>query len=415
MLGNSSPRRLITRNDREVRKVARLAYVQQFTANVIPILPAYAIMFNDRSGLSISEISALFIICNISAMLAEVPTGVLADRISRRTVLSLSALLAGLSFTVWLILPNFVGYAFGFVAWGIAFAMSSGALQAYLYDELNAIDRSDAFTKIFSRSRASSYAGMLVGYGVAILIGIERYEWLLALSLVASLLSAVVVLLFTRDRVATTSITQERGHLRSALQTVRGSSALQRIVPTTALVGGSVAMIEDYAPLYYSAVDVPLGVVPYLLLTGIFMGIVMSWFAHRFEDRQAFWHVSMLLLAGLVLIASSFGGRDIAVLGMMGFVALLRLAIVLFEASLQHEFDGKSRATLGSLPTFLNELWGVFLAGIYGLAAYLIDDVAALRAVATAVALTGLALTIWWRLLRPRGPADVPRRTITPS
>jgi MFS family permease len=385
-------------NASDVRKLARLTYLQQFAANVIPIFPAYAIMFNDRSGLSTSQISLLFIICNVAAMLSEVPTGILADRISRRTVLLLSALLSGSSFALWLAWPNFFGYALGFVVWGIAFAMSSGALQAYLYDELDALGRSDAFTKIFSRGRALSYSGMFLGYGVAIAIGIEHYVWLLALSVVTCLLTASVTLLFPKDR-ATTSIARERGHLRSAMRTVRMSPMLQRIVPTIAVIGASIAIVEDYVPLYYSATGISLRVVPYLLLAGIFLGIIVTWFAHRFEHRQPLRLMFMVLSAGLVLLTSSLGGKETAVVGMMGFMALLRLAVVLFEASLQHEFEGASRATLGSLPTFLNEIWGVGLAAVYGVTAHLADDFAAIRALAVTVAVTAVGLTIWWRLL----------------
>jgi MFS family permease len=376
-------------------------------------------MFHDRSALSTSEISLLFVICNISAMLAEVPTGALADRIPRRTVLLLSALLTALSFTFWLVLPNFLGYALGFVVWGIGFAMSSGTLQAYLYDELHALGRSDAFTKIFSRGRSMSYAGMFLGYGLAIIIGIERYEWLLALSLVACFLAIVVVLQFPKDRV-TTSIAQERGHIRSSLQIVRGSPTLQRIVPTIALIGGSVAIMDDYVPLYYATVRVSLDVIPYLLLAGVFLGIIATWFAHRFEHRQPLWLVAMMLLAGLVLLTSSYGGRDVAVLGMMGFIALMRLAVVLFEASLHHEFVGTSRATLGSLPSFLNEIWGVGMAAVYGVVAHLADDLAAIRAAAITVAVTAVALMAWWACsLRDPirwqvRPSAAPRATRTP-
>lgn len=181
-------------------EIRRLVYLQQFTANTIPIFPAYAIMFNDRSGLSTSQISALFIICNIAAMVSEVPTGVLADHLSRRVVMLFSTLLTGLTFVTWLVFPSFLGYSAGFVLWGVGFAMASGALQAYLFDQLKLLGRLDEFTKAFSRSRAFSYGGMFLGYGAAIVIGIEHYELLLGLSIAACAISIVVTLLLPKDR-----------------------------------------------------------------------------------------------------------------------------------------------------------------------------------------------------------------------
>lgn len=144
--------------------------------------------------------------------------------------------------------------------------------------------------------------------------------------------------------------------------------------------------------------------IPYLLLVGLCLGIVATWFAHRFEHRPAFWLVTMMLLAGIVLFVSSFADKAIAVLGMLAFIALLRFAVVLLEASMQHEFHGTSRATLGSLPTLLNEVWGVGLAALYGLVDHRADDLAAIRSVAALVVLIGASLMVWWSYL-PRRPA----------
>lgn len=386
--------------------MTRLVYAQQLTTSFVPVFPAYAIMFRERGGLTSSQISVLFIICNVSAMVAEVPTGVLADRTSRRTVLLISSLLTASTFAMWLALPCFLGYAAGFILWGAGFAMSSGALQAYLFDELAALGRSDAFTKTFSRGRSLGYAGMFLSYGLAILIGIQRYEPLLLVSLVMCLLSVVVLLRFPKDAGAA-SIADRRGHLRTALRAARASPPLRRTVPTIAIVGGSLAIMSEYVPLYYAAIRVPLETIPYLLLTGVFLGTLVTWFAHRFEHRRAHWLLSLFLLAGLELFLSSFGDQQAAVLGMMGFMALLRMADVLFEAALQHQVDGSSRATLGSLPTFLNEVWGIGLAAGYGIVARLGGDIIAVRAASIAVAISALALTMWWQLL--------PARTSTPT
>ena len=63
-------------------------------ADTVPLYPLYALLFAD-SGLSGAEISALFAIWSAVGLLAEVPSGALADRFSRRGCLVAAGCPAG--------------------------------------------------------------------------------------------------------------------------------------------------------------------------------------------------------------------------------------------------------------------------------------------------------------------------------
>lgn len=135
------------------------------------IFPFYAIMFSERSGLTTPQISVLFAWWILVALVSELPTGTLADKFSRRAVVGWSEVLQAVAFFVWIIAPSFIGYAVGFLFWGVSYALNSGAFQAYVYDELNGIGKSSYFTKIYSRSQSMTFIGMLVAYGAASILG----------------------------------------------------------------------------------------------------------------------------------------------------------------------------------------------------------------------------------------------------
>ena len=52
-------------------------------SDAVPLYPLYALLFTD-TGLSGGQISLLFAIWSTVGIVAEVPTGALADRFSRR-------------------------------------------------------------------------------------------------------------------------------------------------------------------------------------------------------------------------------------------------------------------------------------------------------------------------------------------
>ena len=65
------------------------------------------------TGLSDAEISVLFALWSAVGIVAEVPSGALADRFGRRTSLAAGALLQAVGFATWTLFPGLLGFAAG--------------------------------------------------------------------------------------------------------------------------------------------------------------------------------------------------------------------------------------------------------------------------------------------------------------
>ena len=113
----------------------------------MPIYPLYALLFAD-SGLSDAEISALFALWSAVGIVAEVPSGALADRFGRRTALVVGALVQALGYASWVLFPEFPGFAAGFVLWGLGGALASGAQEALLHDGLVAVGAAQHYARV---------------------------------------------------------------------------------------------------------------------------------------------------------------------------------------------------------------------------------------------------------------------------
>ena len=88
-------------------------------------------------------------------IVAEVPTGALADRFSRRGALAAGGVLQASGYALWLALPGFAGYAAGFVLWGLGGALTSGSLEALLYDGLKAVGQTRHYSRLLGRITAA--------------------------------------------------------------------------------------------------------------------------------------------------------------------------------------------------------------------------------------------------------------------
>ena len=130
----------------------------------MPLYEFYALLFADN-GLSDAQISALFAVWSVVGLLAEVPTGALADRFSPRLALMAAGLLQAAGYAVWLLLPGFAGYAAGFVLWGIGGSLVSGSFEALLYDGLVEHGSADQFARVLGWCRG---AGLMAQIPAAI-------------------------------------------------------------------------------------------------------------------------------------------------------------------------------------------------------------------------------------------------------
>jgi MFS family permease len=143
------------------------SYLYRFLMRCELWLPIWVVYLQKQRGLSLTQITLLDIPFFLLIVLAEVPTGAIADRFGRRTSLVLGSLMIAVAFFVFGIADNYAIILVSWTAWGFGQTFQSGADTAILYDSLKEIGREDDFQKINGRMWAlTSFAAL-----IAILIG----------------------------------------------------------------------------------------------------------------------------------------------------------------------------------------------------------------------------------------------------
>lgn len=151
----------LRRDPTGVRDLTVRAVLFKGTRDLLPIYALYGVLFADH-GLSTAQISLLLAIWSVTAFLLEVPSGAWADTVSRRRLLVLSCVLQAACFVLWMLAPSFVGFALGFLVWGIAGALESGTFEALVYDDLVARGEPSAYARIMGWARGAQESTVLV-------------------------------------------------------------------------------------------------------------------------------------------------------------------------------------------------------------------------------------------------------------
>jgi MFS family permease len=330
----------------------------------VPLYPLYALLFSD-TGLSGAEISALFAIWSTVGLVAEVPSGALADRCSRRGALVAAGVLQAAGYVLWIALPGFPAFAAGFVLWGLGGALISGAQEALLYDGLVAVAAKEHYARVQGWVTAVGLGAQLPAAAAAtVLFSLGGYQlagWVsIGVCLAAAALASRLPEPPRERRDQEDAGSGYLATVRAGLVQAAARPAVRAPVIAVAMLGGLDAL-EEYFPLLAQDWGVPIGLVPAVVL-GIALGGATGAALGGSASRMRPWSLAVVFgIAVLVLGAAGLVHQPIALAGVVVFYGLYRLVLVVADARLQERIDGPSRATVTSVAGMATEVVGLVL------------------------------------------------------
>jgi hypothetical protein len=366
------------------RPLARLAVGWTALSELVPLYPLYALLFAD-TGLSEAEISALFAVWSVTGLLAEVPTGALADRWSRRGALVLASLLEAAGFVLWTAAPATASFAAGFVLWGVGGALASGSAEALVYEGLASAGAADAYTRVSGRMGAATLVAQVpTAFAATALFAAGGYALVGWVSIGTCLVAAALASRFPEaPRVPDGDAAAE---VRSFTRTLWGGAVealrrpgLRAVVVAAALLGG-IDGVEEYWPLMAGDWGVPATAVPLATLAIPLVGAVGAALADRVSRRPARELLGLLVLAGALLGIAAVWARPAALAAVAVFYGLYCAVLVVAEARLQDRITGPHRATITSVAGL-----GVELASLPVFAAWTVGGTGAVALLVLAV------------------------------
>ncbi|WP_157875952.1 MFS transporter, partial [Streptacidiphilus griseoplanus] len=210
--------------------MARGLYAYAFAEDFVLLYPVYAVLFADH-GLSDAQISSLFALWSATAVLLEVPTGLWADSVSRRLLLTVAPLPVAAAWALWTFAPCYTSFALGFVLWGVGGSLRSGTLQALVYEELATLGATADYARLIGRSQAAATTAATAATALAApVLALGGYQAVGLASIAATLLAVPVARALPETRVRRTPGRRgdATGALRDGLAQLRRGPVLRR-------------------------------------------------------------------------------------------------------------------------------------------------------------------------------------------
>jgi MFS transporter, DHA3 family, tetracycline resistance protein len=296
------------------------------------------VYFVTELGMSPFELVVVGTVMELTVFLFEVPTGIVADMYSRRLSIVIGNVVMGAAFllvggveAVWAVLA-------GYAIWGLGWTFTSGAMDAWLADEVGA----ERVTPVYLRGAQIGRVGSVAGIVAAVGLGVVDLRLPILLGGVGTVVLAVFYAIGMPERGFRPLERGERGSFAQMAHTAHTGVRLVRAQPVLLAILGISAFAgmwsESYDRLWQAHVIRDVG----LPSVGGFEPIV--WFG-------LFALVGMLLA---IAIAEPLGRRleDVGPEALAR--TLFRLTVVLFVSSLVFALAGALwLAMLASFTLFL--------------------------------------------------------------
>lgn len=335
------------------------------------LYPVYTLLFSD-AGLSVWQISSLFVIWSLSGMVFEVPSGAWADATSRRRVLLAGPLLTAVAFALWVAAPGYWVFALGFLLWGLKSALTSGALEALVYEELQRVDATDTYAGLMGRGQVAGVLAAMTSAAVAApLLTTGGFLAVGVASVAVCVLASLVAMLFPENRIRSCGAPEPWARtLAVGLTEARRSRQVRAAVILVAVVASVWGALDEYTPLLIesggvSASDVALLMV--VIWAGAAVGGLLAGRAARLSSTA----LARLICCGAALMAAGALARHpIGVVALAAAFGVFQLATVVADTRLQASISGPARATVTSLAGMSTD---VVTLAVYGSYAALVD------------------------------------------
>jgi len=332
-------------------------YTLSFFSDLVFIYPIYTIMFADR-GLTPIQISTLLFIWSGTSFLLEVPSGVLADKYSRKNILLFAESSRIVGYTFWLLMPNFTGFLMGFILWGIKSAFTSGTFEAMVYDELKANNEEGKYIKIQGVIQSLQFlAFIFAGIGATLAIS-NGYSFVLVISILSLIISALSILSLPKvEKNQTTGEKEYFNLLKDGLTFSIKSPNILRIIIFISLGQAIFGALDEYWSIFATQSGLlKQGLGLFFVVYGLVQALA-SIIAYKFEKFDKRFFEGLFLFNGILLMVASYFYTVSTLILLIIFSFLFKLIDTVTNSRLQHQINNQEiRATVTSAKGFFVEL-----------------------------------------------------------
>jgi len=247
---------MIAEDRNNIKRNVMVLYVVNFFIGLIFWYGIEKIFLTKNLHLGPSVIAYIIVVYGLIQVTLNVPTGVLADRWSRKGMVIVSLAILLVSTVILGSSNSLTQYLLGTFGWGLYLVCITGTLESLLYDGLKQQGLSGTYKKIYGRTQAVFMMGIFVSSTASGFIA-RSYgiRWAYYLTLISVVIAAVAALFLIEPTVHKPQTDMKIiPHMIETLLMLKKSAVLTQIVIMSTMLFLVQTSYYEYAQLFYIAI-----------------------------------------------------------------------------------------------------------------------------------------------------------------
>ena len=354
-------------------KNIKLLYANRFFHNLVF---AYVIerLFWQQRGMSVQHVVYTEIIYAAAIIALEIPTGILADKWSRKNLLVIGAALTCFEFLILIFSHSFWQFGAAVFIAGVSTSLASGSEYALLYDSLKCHGRENTFEKVLGRLLAFDFTAAIIaclsGSLLAARLGFEFNYWL---SLASVSIAFFITLFLSETKIHTINKDKPKfsHYIKASFKFFKNSGQVLLVIVSGMLIAACVIYVDEFWQLYLDRLLIP------VIFFGVFSSLTSlvrvpgSLLSYKLKNKLGYKSVFVLLFTAAIiaLLAMAF------VKGAAGIVSILVICLAegltepLASGYLHKRVPSRMRATIDSFQSLVQRILSIVIGLGFGFAA----------------------------------------------
>lgn len=336
-----------------------LSWFNFFTA--FKLYSAIAIIYFSNITHSYALGISIFSIVQVSTALFEIPTGVLSDKVGRKSTVLYGALIRVVSLVCYAMGQSYFIFVVGAIFEGVSVAFFSGNNDALLFDTVSETGEKDKYHEFLGKTKSMLYPSLMIASLLGGVIASISFPLVFWLSLIPQTICVVLALKLVEPEKQEAAVESVYTQLREAFKLLYTNIQLRRLSIGEILKTSIEEILFNFQVLFYNTLW-PLWAVG---LTRSIMAVT-KFVSFRYSGKviTRFTAIKSLIFNDIVTrvihIFAIIFPSIFSPIVMCSTGLLWGISNVSKNKLLQEQFTNKQRATMSSVISFLGNL----LAGV---------------------------------------------------
>lgn len=331
--------------------------------------------FFEKNGLSLASIGIVLSAFQVSKLLFEIPTGVIADRYGKKSSVTIGFILGICSLILMVILQNYYSFFIGMCISGLAYTFCSGALDSILIDNVIRYD-SALLSKTNQISRILYYVAIATSSILGGIVATYSYDLVFWITIGIQIGSTIIFSIFIEDDSHNRTFAHDKSELfekqvgiKPAFDYLYTNKKYIHLILIGVFVSVSMIPIDSYYSIFlYSQglSTVTIGCIIAIQFTfSSFIGLILERYIKNFSDQLVvliFPLTMMVAFLGFAIVSNTIIRILLYFLGLLIFCLYAPRVHLLLHSHMQHSY----RATILSIDSLLKSLCAIFVQPIFG-------------------------------------------------